>query len=448
MFSDNLCTNCFGQMPRGGAYCPHCGYDASAPDNSVQFALAPFTMLNNRYMLGRVLGAGGFGITYIAYDIATNMRVAVKEYFPGAICVRMPDMRVAPQRMEEAYEAGKQKFYNEANLLNSLHDCPCVVRVNDFFFANNTAYIVMEFVPGNSLKKELANHGGSIHFEQARNMIVEIAMSLAQVHNLNVLHRDISPDNIMVCPDGHVKLIDFGASRDYVNNRSGGLSVILKPGFAPPEQYSRTKPQGPYTDVYALACTFYRAVTGVNVPEANDRLGGKEMSSMADLCPYVPQSVSDAVKKALELNYKNRTPDMATFIMDISSTTPPSENRGAGGVSAPQPPQPVHGCKVDICYGNSIIASYLLTDGTELVIGRNSQTCNVVVKNDMRVSRTHCRIRYNASAGSVTVTDVSSYGTFWMDGGVYLQKNVPSELRGSSIMLQLSSSDIFVRIEQ
>lgn len=444
---NDLCPNCFGKKTHNKDYCPHCGYDASKADD-IHFALDPFTVLNNRYMLGRTLGAGGFGITYIAYDMAANIRVAVKEYFPNVICVRGNDMSVRPQRLEEAYESGKQKFYNEATLLNTLRACPCVVKVSDFFYANNTAYIVMEYIEGITLKKFVLENGGTINYELAKNMVVDIAMSLAQVHDLNVLHRDISPDNIMVCPDGHVKLIDFGASRDYVNNRSGGLSVILKPGFAPPEQYSRNRPQGPYTDVYALACTFYRAVTGVNVPDSNDRVGGKQMSSLIQLCPNVPQHVSDAVDKALALSYKNRTKDMIAFIQDITKgdTVGPAggSERQTPPYIPPVSPVPTQ-CIVNIYYGNRVSAAYRLEDRVEYTIGR-SASCSITVKDDMRVSRTHFRVMFNSARRSVTITDVSSYGTFWIEGGHYLVKHSPTEMPGGCT-LQLSSSDIFVNFQ-
>lgn len=431
---DNLCPNCFARMQGNRTVCSYCGFNL-AETEQVQYALNPFTVVNNRYLLGRTLGAGGFGITYLAYDTNSGRRVAVKEYFPSSICIRSTAEQVEPQRYHDAYESGKQKFYKEANLLASLRDCPCVVRVVDFFYEKNTAYIVMEYVDGITLKKYVKNSGGRVDFNTARNMVVDVAMSLAQVHNLNVLHRDISPDNIMVTTGGRVKLIDFGASRDYVNNRSGGLSVILKPGYAPPEQYSKVNPQGPYTDVYALACTFYRIVTGMNVPEANDRLCGRPVPAMNELCPEVPQYVSDAVDKALSLKYKTRTQDMVEFIRDITqSDQPPVRVKPRTG-------------KLNVYYGNLLAASFDLMDGADYVVGRSNQTCNILVKNDKRVSRSHCRIRYSAQKGTVTVTDISSYGTFLIEGGKYLPKNTPIEF-GTDITLQLSSSDVFLGIQR
>ena len=429
-----LCPNCFGRLGNNRTACAYCGFDLTASDH-VQYALQPFTVLNNRYMLGRTLGAGGFGITYIAYDTNTGSRVAVKEYFPNAICIRNTAEQVEPQRYHDAYEAGKQKFYNEANLLASLRNCPCVVRVADFFYENNTAYIVMEYIDGITLKKYVKNHGDRIDFETARSMVIDVAMSLAQVHSLNVLHRDISPDNIMVCKNGQVKLIDFGASRDYVNNRSGGLSVILKPGYAPPEQYSKVNPQGPYTDVYALACTFYRIVSGINVPDANDRLSGRQIPTLKELVPEVPQNVSDAIDKALQLRYKQRTQDMIGFICDLTNDT----------TVPPLPKQSHSSGTLNVYYGNRVVASFEIADGVDYVVGRSSQTCNILVKNDMRVSRSHCRIRYNASRGTVTVTDLSTYGTFLIEGGQYLPRNIPTEF-ATDITLQLSSSDVFLGI--
>ena len=441
------CPNCFVYLTGGESYCGCCGYDINEAPKT-QFALPPSTLLNNRYIVGRVLGAGGFGITYLSFDTITNKVVAIKEYFPGEICTRSADKSVQPYRLVSAYNEGMHKFHNEAQLINSLQSCPWVVSVMAFFYENNTSYLVMEYIDGTTLSKIVKQSGGKIDFMSAKNMIVNIALGLSQLHRMNVLHRDISPDNIMVKGDGEVKLIDFGASRDYVNNQENGLSVILKPGYAPPEQYSKKSIQGPYTDVYALACTFYRIVTGVKVPESLARLSGTPMRSMKELLPYVPQYVSDGVDRALITDYKRRTQSMDDFIAALIEDPTVYEASNSKNIinTSFKEPQSKKVAKLTLYYGTSKIALHKLQSGIVYIAGRSPTLSNIVVKNDPLISRSHCSIKYNAQTRSVLITDTSVNGTFLIEYNAYLQKDTVYEFK-NNITLQLASSDIFMKIQ-
>ena len=218
----NLCFQCF--QPRGQEQgpCPHCGYDPAKDEGRWPSALHPGSILNGKYILGRVLGQGGFGITYLAFDHVLRIRVAVKEYFPGALASRMPGTTLvnplSPGSQEE-FRYGAERFLEEARILASLAGNPGVVNVSSFFEENATAYFVMEYLEGVSLQAYLREKGGRIPWQEALRILIPVMQSLAPVHRQGLLHRDIAPDNIFLAKNG-VKLIDFGAARYSLGDRS------------------------------------------------------------------------------------------------------------------------------------------------------------------------------------------------------------------------------------
>ena len=257
----NICENCFEET--SSPVCGCCGYDSENNANDPSM-LAPGSILLGKYIIGSVIGKGGFGITYLAYDTKTNKKVAVKEYFPYGIAARSagsPAVYVSSKDNEEAFELGAEKFYEEAQFVSKFKGNSNIVEVYEFFYENDTVYLAMEYLQGRTLKEYIRDHG-IISAPQALFIANGVSCALAAAHSESVLHRDISPDNIILCGSGNVKLIDFGAARQVVAEHSQTFSVILKPGFAPIEQYNKKGNQGPWTDIYSLGATLYFALTG------------------------------------------------------------------------------------------------------------------------------------------------------------------------------------------
>ena len=189
-----------------------------------------------------------------------DMKVAIKEYLPDTIAYRTPGatlMSTYAGEKHDAYQLGAEKFYEEARTIAKFNGHPNIINVQQFFYENNTAYFVMEYIEGIDLKKYATQKGGKLNEQEVLKIILPIVDALIVVHSVGVLHRDISPDNIYITNDGTVKLLDFGAAGQVLGEHSKSLSVILKPGFAPIEQYQTKGKQGPWTDVYALAATMY-----------------------------------------------------------------------------------------------------------------------------------------------------------------------------------------------
>ncbi len=311
----NYCYHCFQTRRQENGPCPHCGYDPAADQNRWPSALRPGSILNGKYVLGRVLGQGGFGITYLALDHTLRLRVAVKEYFPQAMASRMPGTTLVTPlspEMQGEFRYGGERFLDEARNLANMADVPGVVNVSCFFEENGTMYFVMEYVEGVNLQTYLRSHGGTISWQEALRLLTPVMQSLAEVHRRGMLHRDVTPDNIYVTPGG-VKILDFGAARYVVGDHSRSLDVVLKGGYAPKEQYSRRGRQGPWTDVYSLAACFYAAVTGFVPPESLDRMEKDELRTFRDRGISVPEPFEKAILKGLAVRAENRFQSMDEF---------------------------------------------------------------------------------------------------------------------------------------
>ncbi len=261
---EKSCGRC--AAPVSQSRCPVCGYDCSREDG--QAALVAGTVLDDRYVLGRTIGSGGFGITYLAYDTELDRTVAVKEYFPKGMAVRGGDDRLVEplaSLQREAFLRGMEKFYNEAQLLAELEDAAAVTGMYGVFAQNGTAYYVMEYVHGMTLQEYVRRHG-SLQSGQAVYLAMEAAAVFGHIHGKNVIHRDIAPGNVMVDLDGGIRLVDFGNARFFQADEARSMTVVLKPGFAPLEQYQRRGSQGPWTDIYSLGMVLCYGLTG-EVPE-------------------------------------------------------------------------------------------------------------------------------------------------------------------------------------
>ena len=267
---------CYGCMqPRTeGKFCQHCGFAFDTPNAPHQLPVG--TVLKGQYLVGKVLGQGGFGITYLGWDLYLSIPVAIKEYYPTGAVMRESTYGLAVTNCEgrtgSTFENNRRRFLREAQSLAQLTDVPEVVQVRNFFPENETAYIIMEYVRGETLKDHLQKQG-LMTPSQVFGMMRPVLEGLKKVHAEGLVHRDISPDNIMLLPDGRVKLLDFGAVRDVEGtNAMRSTQAILKPGFAPIEQYKSRGDLGPWTDIYALCGTMYYCMTGKVPMDAPERV--------------------------------------------------------------------------------------------------------------------------------------------------------------------------------
>ena len=327
MNPERLCYGCF-QEKEPGSICPHCGFNEN--EEQPYLALPLGTLLNGRYMLGKVLGIGGFGITYLAFDLTLEIKVAIKEYMPSSIVTRSADRYnvTLTGRVEEDYQYGMERFLDEAKILARLQNTPNIVSVQNYFKENSTAYFVMEYIDGMSLKAYLKDQGDKIPYAQALTILQPIMEALIQVHALNLLHRDISPDNIYITSRGESRLLDFGAAR-FALGDGKSVSVILKHGYAPEEQYSSHGNQGPWTDVYAMGATLYRCITGVLPPDSVERIRGDTMKTPSELGVHIPKNVEQAILKALAVKTEDRFSNMGAFLRALTGKAPVQEQVAA-----------------------------------------------------------------------------------------------------------------------
>lgn len=287
-----------------------------------QVFLAPGTKLNGRYIIERVIGQGGFGITYYARHEMLEHFYAIKEFYISGFCSRNTSMHtVNLQGMQpEMYEKYKQRFVEEAKTVVSLEH-PNIVKVVDIFEENNTAYMVMPFVEGTSLQK-LVEKNGTLPYELTVNYIGQLSNAVGYIHNKHILHRDIKPDNVLVTPDNRVVLIDFGSARAFVNDQEQRHTSILTHGYAPPEQYNAVSKKGNYTDIYAIGGVFYFCLTGQIPVDATTRLleyaSGKDpLQQPKELNHEVSEDVNRTIMKAMSLKPENRHQTVAEFMDDL-----------------------------------------------------------------------------------------------------------------------------------
>lgn len=284
--------------------CPHCGWVEGTPP-AEPCHLWPGTQLHNRYTVGMSIGFGGFGITYIAWDAQLNRRVAIKEFFPVGLVNRSPGtLRVAVYTgdRELQFQQHKRRFIAEARTMAKLSGSANIVEVSEYFEENNTAYIVMEYLDGITLKEYIKQCGGKLELEVALSILMPVCEALEAVHKEGIVHRDIAPDNVMLTADNRIKLMDFGAARLSRGEDEKTMTIILKPGYAPPEQYRTRSRQGPFTDVYALGAMFYRMITGVVPEESTDRVIKDELKPPTEIVPDLPEFIDNVILRAMALN--------------------------------------------------------------------------------------------------------------------------------------------------
>ncbi|MBI4906012.1 MAG: protein kinase [Acidobacteria bacterium] len=303
--------------PRTGdvAVCPLCGYrEGTEPESPLH--LPARTELHGQYLVGRVLGHGGFGITYLGWDLNLERKVAIKEYLPSGVAVRtVRDSEVIPFSgdMRKDFEYGLERYLDEARVVAKFQTHPSIVTVLNFFRDNGTAYLVMEYLEGTTFERYLEKQGGKTSIDTVMTVMVPVLEALGAVHQSGILHRDISPDNIYITRKWQVKVLDFGAARYALGQKSRNLSVILKEGYAPMEQYQSKGNQGPWTDSYACGATIYRALTGKIPPSSLDRMQTDELQPPSELGVELSKAQEAAILKSMAVTPANRFQTMADF---------------------------------------------------------------------------------------------------------------------------------------
>lgn len=314
------CMGCMEEYDDELEVCPHCGYiEGSKPE--VAYHINPGTVLVYRYTIGKVLGYGSFGVTYLGWDCILEKKVAIKEYLPNEFATRAEgtsEVTVFDGEKAQQFTIGKDKFSDEAKRLATFNKEKGIIAVYDQFEDNGTAYIVMDYFEGETLQ-ELLNREGKLNYERAIEIILPILKSLQAVHDANIIHRDISPDNIYITRDNQIKLLDFGAARYASTNMSKSLSAIYKQGFAPYEQYQSSKEQGPWSDVYALAATLYYMLTGVVPQEAMNRLTKEDdkLIPPRKINKEIPKNLNNAIMNAMIVYPNQRTQSVTEFRKEI-----------------------------------------------------------------------------------------------------------------------------------
>lgn len=316
-------------MERIAAYpCPKCGY--SPMHSTAAYALQPGTILKGKYMTGKVLGQGGFGITYIGMDLQLQRKVAIKEYYPAGLVGRKSGTSqvvwYASETAREAMRSGQELVLKEARKMGKVSDIRSVVRVYDVFQENGTAYICMDFIEGQTLLNRLKKTG-PLSWEQAQPVFLPIIRAMGQVHQTGLIHRDLSPDNLMIQPDGQVKILDLGAAKDLNLNTGKSSMQVAKNGFSPLEQYMQSGSSGSWTDVYAMAATMYYTLTGTIPPSALDRMDNDAIRWDLPQLRTLPECVLAALKHALTVRPKERTQTMEDFLKELQGEKKPANRK-------------------------------------------------------------------------------------------------------------------------
>ena len=308
------CLNCFQVMIAAEMVCPHCKYPQPTSFNHTY--LQPPFRLKEQYILGRVLGHGGFAITYLGYDRSLGTRVAIKEYFPAEFATRAADgCAVIPYagNRQTLFQLGKEKFIAEARLLATLRN-PNIIGIRQFVEDCNTAYFVMEYLEGQDLRHYVEKMGGQLSWAEVKELLWPLLGALEELHLKQCFHRDIKPDNIYITTQLQPILLDFGAARQQVTGATTNLLAFLTPGFAPAEQYSINGIQGPWTDIYALAATMYYATTGQVPPVPQDRvLGDVELIPPSQLGVDISSEDEAWLLKGLEVKWSSRPENVAEW---------------------------------------------------------------------------------------------------------------------------------------
>lgn len=322
----NLCMNCMGELNDHGT-CPLCGlYDTEA---YVSAYLAPKTFLANRYIIGRLINYCGESALYIGFDTVEQRKVTVREYMPDTLCVRERDAEIVTVKHDKLplYKTYLAEFIELHSTLMNSPAIPCVQTVLDVFSENNTAYAVMDYLGGISLKSYLTNCGEILSLEQVKELFPSLLTALNMLHGLGIIHRGISTSTIFVSEKNELKLMGFSISAAHTADSDIGYEVFG--GFAPPEQYSSARRNGSWTDVYGISAVLYRCLTGITPPTAPERLIGDTLVEPMLINRHVPKNVSDVIMKGMELEADDRISGISEFVDRLfEQPSRPEDNSG------------------------------------------------------------------------------------------------------------------------
>ena len=310
------CYKCMKEYGDDYDICPYCGHDKNTPAKELYY-LSPGTVLAERYEIGISIGSGGFGIMYKAWDRVLEKEVAVKEYYPIGLVNRAPGQKhitIYSGRGRKEFEHGKLRFMEEARNMAKFDNHPNIVSVFDFFEENNTAYFIMEFLEGTDYKHYIEQQGGKVSLEYALEVTKVVLKALSEVHKHEIVHRDISPDNVFMCSDGRIKLIDFGTARFSSKEEEVLRSVEVKWEYAPPEQYQKKSKQGPWTDVYAVGAMLYKAITNTELQSSQDRVEEDHLIEPIKLCPEITENLNNTILRAMALQPELRFQTAEAFL--------------------------------------------------------------------------------------------------------------------------------------
>jgi len=382
----------------------------------IPIALPSGSLLREQFRIGRVLGSGGFGVTYLAFDELLERPVAIKEYFPRHLAVDRTDSNTVKPRsskQDQDFDFGLQRFLQEARTLAKFEDHPNIVRVRNFFGENGTGYLVMNFYEGYTLEEYIEKQSGWLPEEESLYIVHEVLNGLEAAHNAGVLHRDIDPSNIYLTYDGRVVLLDFGAARAAVGERTQTLSVMLKRGYAPHEQYHSRGEQGPWTDIYACAATLYRTLTGYKPPEAPARVMNEDLVAPQDISPGISEQLNDAIVCGLEVLPQNRPESIASF---RAMLPPPPGIQAAAWIEGNVP---VHRHEIsDTDRGEAVVditteaACRLYVNGKVSDILEAGQTVSLFLSRGSHRLRAVRTDRAASSGGTATLTTASTSSSF------------------------------------
>lgn len=319
MEEQNRCMRCMRAKDAQQDACPSCGFSEKdfVPE---KHHLQPHTILKGQYLVGCALGEGGFGITYIGWDMFLHIPVAIKEYFPAGVVIRdqgQHTVSVFAGKDEESFLQGRNSFFREAQKVARFDNNVGVVSVKNCFLENGTAYIIMEYISGINLGAYAEMHGGKLSFTETLKLLRTPILTLEELHQAQTLHRDISPENLMLSKDGKVKLIDFGSAMESDREKKTRV-LMVRAGYSPVEMYSSMGEDGPYSDVYAMAATIYKLITGVTPPPATDRLDNDPLVPPSALgVKDITREQEEALLKGMAVQLKNRCQTMKEFYQKL-----------------------------------------------------------------------------------------------------------------------------------